>query len=1363
MRLRHIHNARGFFSDYYLGSVFGRGGGRRRRGTLSTRDTHLAFGRLRRLHQRAEERTADVAACRERFIRPFLRDVLAFHLGAGSDRLHGLFASADDEATGGRPLALCYAGAWAQDLDAGRGQARPGAVVEAELAKGGVAYGLLVTGERIRLVRAPGDGARGAYLEADLTGLLEDDDAESFAALYRLMSASSFQPTADGAIPIVEVERESRRHAERVSTDLKGAVFCAAEAVVDGLLSDAVAHQDISDARALSERELRGFRDAALLALYRLLFILYAEARDPRLDEHHIYRDSYSAQGLLDEILRAPGRAFAANRAAIWLRLLALFDIYDRGLPPITPWRNIPPRGGDFFSPATPEGQLLARARLPDRTVAEVLLQLATTAPRRGIGRERISFRELDIENLGAVYEGLLEFEPRVASATMFEVRVQGRSYVLDADEAMRLCRLKRLGLRGDGETAEGTPIAALFRDATPEADVETDERNGFPPDPNNGPNGDGVRKGATARLVRRFEPGAFHFVPGPSRKGSGSFYTPRPLVQDLVHHALGPAIEDKPAAAIERLRVVDPACGSGHFLVEAMRFLGQALHRAWVEEHGGTPPTEFRDTIGQGWDADWQASDEEARAARSEARAWCKRRIAERCLFGVDLNPTAVQLARVALWIESAAGDRPLTYFQHHVRQGNALLGTWLGRLQMPPVPALSPLANEAQPGLFETLVRDAVVEAARLRRSIDETAPDDLRREGIEPDTVGEQAFKDRQRHQAEELLATATLLCDLRSAAAFVSEIWANWHTLCSLVGSPEELRSYVAERSWHAAFAVTRARERFFHWELEFPEIFVETDRPGFDAVLGNPPWDKVLPARKDFYARHDVLIRAFTGDDLDRRVQELHATLPGLADEFEAYRYRTKIVASLLRKSGDFAHSEAKSGAAHEDVSKYFLDRAARLIRSGGAVGMVAPSVVYNGDGCVGLRRHLLDETSVERFYGFENRRKIFPIDSRYKFVSLVFRKSPASRAFEAAFMRHDLEELKAHAALPASVPARPAEERAPWVVTMRRDEINRLSPETSAFLEYRGPRDQEMLRRMHDGRSTLGDSGTASWDARLISWRAHEVVYNCSEDKDLWTDPANRRLYSPNMVLGRASGDFDETLVRMRERGFWPVFEGKHVDQFVVGIKPVRWWLSVEQAERKYGGAPRAEPTLVFRETARNTDERTCIAAVLPPCSVAAHTLTGVVTESINAHAAASVLNSLTFDWCLRLRTAGTHVSFTYIQPIPVPAPPVLHRLPVIPTRLAWNSGIQHVTEDCDLWPRLWNTNRTVAEAYGLGPTDLDHVLSAFPGMARKRRDFAAYLRARLAAWADEAGESYPPHGASDVLRVAERPPSADA
>jgi len=662
--------------------------------------------------------------------------------------------------------------------------------------------------------------------------------------------------------------------------------------------------------------------------------------------------------------------------------------------------------------------------------------------------------------------------------------------------------------------------------------------------------------------------------------------------------------------------------------------------------------------------------------------------------------------------------------------------------RLRVPPLAALSRQASAAQPGLFEKLVRDAVAEAARIRRLIDEAAPEDLRREGIEPDTVEEQDFKERQRRRAEETLAAAKLVFDLRSASAFVPEIWGDWNSLCGLVGSPEELRRYAAARPWWGAFESVQERERFFHWELEFPEVFLEAGKPGFDAVLGNPPWDKVLPARTDFYARYDVLIRAFTGNDLDRRIRELQAVHPGLADEFKAYSSRTKVVANILRKSGDFAHSQARSGAAHEDVSKYFLDRAARLIGEGGAVGMVAPSVVYNGDGCVGLRRFLLHEAAVERFYGFENRRKIFPIHSSYKFVSLVFRKGASGAdGFQAAFMRHDLDELEATARH-----REPGRENilpgpAPWMATMRRDEIERLSPETSAFLEYRGPRDQDIVRRMHEGRATLGDAGAGSWEARLVSWRAHEVIYNASEDKDLWTDPRSNRPHSPEHVLGRVPADLADTLESMRECGFWPVFEGKHIEQFVVGIKPIRWWLSVEQAERKYRRPPRSEPTLVFRETASNTNERTCIAAVLPPRSAASHKLTGMIVDDVTPDAAAVVLNSVAFDYGLRMRTAGTNVSFTYIQPMPVPRPAVSNSLPAISTRLAWESAIQHVTEERDLWPDLWTANRAVAEAYGLDPSDFEHILSTFPVFARKRPAFFAYLRERLTEWVEAVGD----------------------
>lgn len=801
-------------------------------------------------------------------------------------------------------------------------------------------------------------------------------------------------------------------------------------------------------------------------------------------------------------------------------------------------------------------------------------------------------------------------------------------------------------------------------------------------------------------------------------------------LVADLVRHALGPAIAGRTAAQVEGLRVVDPACGSAHFLVEAMRFLGQALHRAYSEEHDGKAPPHFRSTMGQAWDVDWRAPDEEARAANSEARAWCKRRIAERCLFGVDQNPTAVTLARVALWIESVAGDRPLTYFEHHIRHGNSLLGSFLDRLDQPPFEVEE--ESRLQKGLFAEEVRRAVAEAARLRTLIDRARPEDLLREGIEPDSVAEQEFKDGLRAQADGVLRGARLLFGLRSASLFLPVIWRDWWGLADFVADADLLEREARKREWWPDFERVREREAFFHWELEFPEVFLDGESGGFDAVLGNPPWDKVLPAKHDFYARADPLIRAFKGADLDRRIAELEAARQGLAEDFAAYQDRTKRIARFLHKGGDFPLSEARSAAAHEDVSKYFVDRAARLVHQGGAVGFLVPSVVYNGDGCVGVRRFLLEECAIERFYGFENRWKLFPIDSRYKFVCLVFRKGTPTEAFNAAFMRHDPEEL-------AEVGPKP------WMVRVTSGEIGSHSPETLAFLEYRSSRDQEIVRKMEWGKPRLGDrSEPGNWGSAFLSDQGHIQIYNTARDKDLWTDPKNQVLYSPEQVLADHVNltNNSEMLTRMRECGFWPVFEGKNIDQFLTATKPIRWWLSVERAEHKHRKAPRRLPLLSFRDTASNTNERTCIAAVLPPHSGATETLAGLLVENVDADSAASVLNSLSFDFLLRLRTAGTHVSFTYMRPMPVPPADVANRLPRIPTQLAWEAGTKHITNKKDLWPLLWEANRAVAEAYGLSADDFEHVMASFPVFARKRPAFFAYLAERLKDWKAEAGRS---------------------
>jgi hypothetical protein len=1300
MALASIQNRKGFFSDYWLGSLLSARGAAGARLTASQARKEL-WRVSRLLDAFGNSETPDLTRFRERFARSVLEEFLGYALleNAAEPRLRPLKAG---DGNGGAPVALAWLLPEAEDLDSARARRQ----LEAGLIAQNLDYGLMLTPLALRLVRSPRHAPRGASFDVSLASIADSEDVDSLAVAYRVLAAQNFVPDASGTRPIDTLELESRRHSARVSNDLKDAVFEAAERIVGGFLADVRSRPG----EFASPPPLSDLRDAGFLALYRLLFILYAEARDTRLIGHALYQRSYSLDSIVTKLLRTPPERIAANRTALWFHLQAIFRIFNEGMAPNLPeLENIPPRGGRLFSEETAEGHLLHSLRLHDRDTAAILLALATTRPRRGVGRERVSFRELEIEQLGHVYEGLLEYEPGEANQLMIGVSVGGRDLALTPNEIVRLCAQKQLHLRGDASMVEGTAAAELHPELAPddEEDEAADEEEGEEESSEDAEEEEpSIKRGAALKLLRRIKPGDFFFKPGAARKSSGSYYTPTAMVDDLARHALRPLVENRSAAEFDRLRIIDIACGSGHFLVGAARFLGPKLFEAYRREHGENPPPDFH--LGR-------ALSGEVRARwGAEGQDWCRRRIVEKCLFGVDLNPAAVQLAQVALWIESLAGDRPLSFFSHHIRCGNSLLGSSFARFDAPPDPQLGKRTDRMTRGLFETELRRKLDDALAERRLIDAPLPPAIRR-----DTPEEYAYKEDRLRRADAAIAEAKLLLDLRSASPFLSAIWKELPMLMSSF----DLDTDARRRPWWAQFEEVRNHERFFHWELEFPEVFLDTERPGFDAVLGNPPWDKVLPTKHEFYAQFDALIRAYKGNDLKRRIGELNGEHEGLAQRFDAYSSRATTFARVLRAGGDFELAEARSQAAHEDVAKYFVDRAITLVAKDGAAGLVVPSVFYNGDGWVGVRRYLLQEASIERFYGFENRKKVFPIDSRYKFVNLVARKDDANAGkFTAAFMRHDLEELQ---------------ESGPkaWYVQITREEVEKLSPDTLAFLEYRSARDQEIVRKMYAGRPTLGGSGPGSWGATLFTDLAHAQIYNSSRDKDLFTDPATGKLYTPKSVLGIEPKSEQDTIAQMRDRGFWPVYEGKHIDQFLVGVQAIRWWLSIARAKAKYGKEPRSEATLVFRETASNTNERTCISAVLPEHSAGAHTLTGVVADRVNLAGAATILNSFCFDYALRLRTAGTHVSFTYILPMPVPTADAVHSLPAIQTRSAFESGVEHVTQDESLWPDLWEVNRAVAEAYGLNAGDLAHILDSFPVFARKRLELMKFFCRKLSEW----------------------------
>ena len=662
-------------------------------------------------------------------------------------------------------------------------------------------------------------------LDFDLQRAYEDE--ESLAALVRI-----FETGDDGRLVTLErCAAESDAHRVAVGKSLQVGVEEALGHLIAALAP-----------RRRRPPALDAALADALTIVYRILFLLFAEARGLVPQWHPIYRASYTIEALRPKIERShrpPG---------VWPALQAISRLAHRGCHAGT--LRVTPFNGRLFAPA--EAPLAESATLDDRRIRDVLLAI-TTRPGRD-RRERISYADLGVEQLGAVYERVLDFSPAVVDGSVVLAR-SGR------------------------------------------------------------------------------------------RKATGTFYTPRSITDYLVRRTLAPLVRDQPPDAVLALRIVDPAMGSGAFLVAACRYLADAYEQALV-----------RDGVVASVDV-----------GPSE-RAAFRRTVAQQCLYGVDRNPTAVQLARLSLWLCTLAADRPLTFVDHRLRAGNSVVGAAPRDVmrQTPGTrpgmrrPGILPLFEEAD--LHQQLAASVVPRIAMASEADD--SADVVRRK--------ERTLAALEAQDAPLIVWRA--LSDAWCAAWF----WPGgterpsaqaWGSLSSaLRGRPSGLPDSI-ERTWRDTIRSVSMRERFFHWELEFPEVFYDEcgaprTRAGFDAVLGNPPWD----------------------------------TLRGSTDAGDG----TSSPAALTRFSRDSACYRFQ-GDGHANLYQLFTERALQLVRTGGRVGLLLPAGLFSDYGCVGLRQELLERSRLDLVLSFDNREAVFPIHRGVRFVLLTAEKGGTTTDVQAVF------------------------------------------------------------------------------------------------------------------------------------------------------------------------------------------------------------------------------------------------------------------------------------------------------------------------------------------------------------------------
>ena len=692
----------------------------------------------------------------------------------------------------------------------------------AEAQQRGAGWCLLLDGARLRIVDATRVYAR-RYLEFDLD--LAADQPRTFAALWRTCRASSIGARAVDPRSLDSLVAASDRHAAAVCRSLRDGVLTASTEIL----------------RALADRRSRAHNRAAtvdeafeqaLTIVYRILFLLFAEARALVPLWHPIYRESYSVESVRDDAERSP------RAAGLWDALRAMARLAHAGCRAGD--LRVTPFNGRLFAPArTP---LADRRDLDDEAAHRALVALSTRpAPARG-GRERIAYRDLGVEQLGAVYETLLDYSPVV-----------------------------------DRQSVTLQP-------------------------------GSGIRK------------------------STGTFYTPQPIADFVVRRTLAPLVRGLTPDGILRLRIVDPAMGSGAFLVSACRYLASAYEAALVDA-GGCLASDVGET----------------------ERAAIRRAVAERCLYGVDLNPMAVQLARLSLWLATLAADRPLSFLDHRLQTGDSLLGAWLAQLGQPPGVRRGARTAGALPLFDDDAIAGALRDALPLRFSL-ESVPNDT----IEQVRAKERAYAELTTRDGA--LSRWKQVAHLWCAAWFAGDAAPPASAFGSLSDAAltgrGDLPAATSARFLDRARAVGESR-RLFHWELEFPEAFFDADgrrrpRAGFDAVIGNPPWD---------------MMRADAGASNTR----------------SRARATTAPVVRFTRDAGVYT---AQSDG-HANRYQVFVERAIALTRPSGRFGLVLPSGLATDHGSTALRRLLLSRCDVDAIVGMDNHRGVFPIHRSVRFLLLT--------------------------------------------------------------------------------------------------------------------------------------------------------------------------------------------------------------------------------------------------------------------------------------------------------------------------------------------------------------------------------------
>jgi len=1152
-------------------------------------------------------------------------------------------------------------------------------------------WGIVSNGHILRVLRDASSLTKQSYIEFDLDDIFDNQRYADFRLFFLTVHASRFAPVLPET-PAVPAEADEAEAPTAVSLSPESCWLekWRAVAIADGTraldalrdgVAVALAHLGTGFVSHPANSELlatlasapdagKDLHRALLRIAYRFIVLFVAEDRDLL----HTASADTAEQALFTEYFStARLRRLATTRAGT--RHTDLWDAHQivtdalagDGLEALA----LPGLGATLFSRDTLG--VLAGARLPNRNLLAAVRSLAEiTDPRTGVPRP-VDYRNLDSEELGGVYEGLLAYTPRYDAAA--------RTFSLE--------------------------IAA-----------------------------------------------------GNDRKKSGSYYTPSDLIALVLDEALDPLIDEAlrtpdPETALLTLTVVDPAVGSGHFVVAAARRIATALA-----------------TVRTG---DIEPGPAALRAATVD--------VVERCIFGVDLNDLAIEITKVALWLEAFDGSRPFPFLDGHLKVGNALLGT---------TPAL--LRENIPDTAFRTLTGDDGEWTAKLKarnKAERQRDADQLNLFGDQALDVETVALAKRARELDE---SRSTTLASARTRA----DAWRRFEA------DPDLAARKLAADAWCAAFVQPKSRDdgqgitydtlrrivedpagaptpvlarvrdlarqyRFFHWHLEFPGVFTVPEpgtadvdpatgwQGGFSCVVGNPPWERVKIQDKEFFAatgQNDV-VGAKTAAIRARMIGELATEDPPLHGAYVAALRQSDGTAHLLLRSGRYP----LTGQGDVNTYSVFAETMRTITAPTGAAGVITPTGLATDKTTAPFFADALEGKRLLAFYDFENEAKIFPeVHHSYRFaVTTITGTDRLAVRTRFAFLTRHL----------ADVPGRRFE--------LAPDEVLAMNPNTGTLPMFRTRTDADLTLGVYRRHPVLIRDGATSGNPWSLSFGTLFHMANDSglfrQSADLvdaefdgWSYAAAGSEYLP-LYEAKLLGHFDHR---------FSTYEGATQAQLNVGSLPrptaaqhddpdleplARYWVGRAKVTGALGTRWDREWLLGWRDIARTSDMRTFVPSVLPISAVGDPFLLAFPANPGHGPLLHAVWSTLAFDYVARQKLSGTHMKYFTVKQLACPTPatfdmpapwktdrtlaewvtPYVLELSYTSWRLQPYAHEMHDNGPPFRWaPERRSLLRADLDAaflhvYGLTRPEAEHVLDSFPVVRKyEERDHGEYRTRRL-------------------------------